>query len=175
MDSNNQFIDTEPDIGDSLPYDYDSKLIGLGGWFSLVIIGQLLAIASGIYGIFRLFPLLDPLLNNSNELYSLIIFMLLAIVLIYILLPCAILYFIYKRNIIFRAIFIVRLIISFVITMSFYVFVETPVYSISFINDFISFALQISWVFYLSQSKRVKNTFIYSKTIKQEADYLSHL
>lgn len=138
------------------PFDYDPALNGLGGWMILVIIGRLLTFFT--YG--SAIADLTLFLGYSPEADVYIYIMIALCVLFGIVLTGFILFFIFKRNIIFRKLLVIQIAISlgttFLICILFNAWSE-------FTRDiFTGIVGGAIWITYLYRSVRVKNTFIYA-------------
>lgn len=138
-----------------VPYDYDVALEGLGGWMVLFIIGRFLTMLSIISNAIKI----TDLLGIDKQIDVMLKFAL-AIAPIELILTILITYFIFKRNILFRKLFVIRIAISLVVTLgiTIYGYVIFSVFDYHIITNLIGAAI---WISYLYVSKRVKNTFIY--------------
>ncbi len=139
------------------PAGYDAALNGLGGWFSLIIIGLILGVARDIY--YMITVLQHPDLSGSFLYLALIIESAVDIAWV-----GTILFFILKRNIIFRKLFVLRFAVILLVNIILAACIDSRFYDLSDWTDFgISLAATMGWIYYLYSAKRVKNTFIYPK------------
>lgn len=132
---------------------------GLGGWFTLVMIGLVGMIILGIMSVLEVVQIEYTQINP----YFLVLFII--CILNEVCLSVAILFFIYKRNILFRLLFIVQTcVLIFCSFVDFYLSL-----SFGFQAEFslLSVLGRILWTVYLFRSERVKNTFIGMKSIAQ--------
>lgn len=138
------------------PYDYDPSLNGLGGWMILIIIGRILTIFSYISAISEV----TPLLGYSPEADVYLYIMIALCILFGIVLTGLILFFIFKRNIVFRTLMVIQITVSLTITFIICVLLNSwAELSIDIFTGVIGGAI---WITYLYRSVRVKNTFIYA-------------
>lgn len=133
--------------------------VGLGGWFTLIIIGLFAISLSGIVSIFELFSIgfekADPLLLTFYFFC----------ILNDVALSAFILVFIFKHNIIFRMLFIIQ---TCVITLCFFIYFYIALaFGFKSELNFISILGRILWTVYLFRSERVKNTFFGIKSINK--------
>ena len=148
-----------------LPNDLYPHLNGLGGWFVFVIIGRFAAILIGITTIFR-YASSYSLRDVLGAYYDIVI----AYSIIWlILLSAVVLYFIFKRNIIFRKLMLIQIafdlifaIVSIFILQSILSSLGLDPGSVDYgetqlVSSFIGACV---WIAYLYRSKRVKTTFI---------------
>ena len=159
----NQYLNTDnAQLSENIkPTDYDPTLIGLGGWMTVVIIGRFLTIIMGVIDLMDLMQCFDYL-GYTNTLDFIVYFGFIYDILIVIILSGVILYFIFKRNIIFRVLFVAQTISIMVFDIAISVYmtnlgVETDS---SIVRNIIFGAI---WIAYLYKSKRVKNTFLYPR------------
>lgn len=141
------------------PEDYDPSLDGIGGWLVLIIIGRFLSIVFGVKGIFDFsaYAGYDPQLDVL--VYSSIVFD----VLITIALSGVILFFIFKRNILFRTMIIIQMGICFLYVVILTIYTSSLGVAPDLAYNIVAFIESALWVLYLYKSKRVKNTYIYPK------------
>ena len=144
------------DIHD-VPWDYDRDLNGIGGWMIIVIIGRFITIVMALVSIPQLmenygyFSWLDTFVNLS----------LTVLVPIDVVVNIIILVFIFKRNILFRKIFVVYTIFILAVTVAGMIFLKLA-FDTAYTQGLTSFIGAAIWITYLYKSKRVRNTFIYS-------------
>lgn len=137
------------------------SVVGLGGWFVFIIIGEILAVISNVISIFILIP--DIGVNSKFDMY---VYFSIGLVLISIFISAAILYLIYTRNIFFRILFIVQIAIGFTCFIASFIF-HINGWDISQGSNSYNITWPIIWVIYLYKSKRVKNTFIHGHLNKK--------
>ena len=143
----------------SFPVDYDPTLNGLGGWLVVVIIGRILTILLGVLGITSE----SAYLGYSNSIDSLIYLELVIYILVSIIMSCVILYLMFKRNILFRRLFVIQTITIFLSNIILSLYVYNLGYEMSGSELASPLFAGVIWIIYLYKSKRVKNTFIYPK------------
>ncbi len=133
--------------------------VGLGGWFALIMIGLILSIIADIGGTVKLF--------QSDLSYMNLFFLLFFIICITneLILSAVILFFIFKRNILFRLLFVIQTCV-FAVCYFAYLFL-CAFYNIPPDISFMTIFARILWTVYLFRSERVKNTFIGTKSIAQ--------
>lgn len=141
------------------PEDYNASLNGLGGWMAFVIIGRFLDF---IYGIINLADLVTYA-GSSGDLDVYYTVMIVLNVLVIILGSALILYFIFTRNILFRRIMVIQVIIVLTVSTMSSIYFRSLGYSVEMSEMISSLVSATIWVTYLYKSKRVKNTFIYPK------------
>lgn len=124
--------------------------VGLDGWFTLIIIGLFGTIIVNIITVITLLPL-D--FSTVNMFYFSI---LIICVLNEVGLSSIILLFIFKRNIVFRILFLIQ---TCILGICFFLIPSG--------SSFIPILARILWTVYLYRSERVKNTFIGLKSINQ--------
>ncbi len=132
---------------------------GLGGWFTLVMIGLIGMIIIGIVSVIEVVQIEYIRINP----YFLVLFII--CILNEVCLSAAILFLIYKRNKLFRLLFVVQTCV-----LIFCCFADSYLSLISgFQTDFswLSVLSRILWTVYLFRSERVKNTFIGMKSIAE--------
>jgi hypothetical protein len=132
--------------------------VGLGGWFTIIIIGLILTIVANVA--------MTPQLLPNLVYYPLYLIVFLSICLINeVMLSAVILFFIYKRNIIFRKLFVIQtcilIVCAFILLFISYLFNVSSGFSITGV------LARILWTTYLFRSERVHNTFIGVKSINQ--------
>lgn len=162
--SNSIFFDK--DYKPQLPYDYNEELNGLGGWLIVFIIARFLTIINALIGIVDASDLIGYVPWVDTWLYIAI-----AVTVIFdIGLSVAILFYIFKRNILFRILFIVQ-ISSTVLFIA--IFSIALGYYFESILGTIGTAIGIAiWTAYVFKSVRVKNTFIFAHMSEEElAEY----
>lgn len=154
----------EPTTFEKRPYDYDTSLNGLGGWMILIIIGRVITILLNIKEIADIVPYLG--LNPEADLFFYIIISI--DILLGIVLTGAMLFFIFKRNILFRKLMVIQIAVSLAITFIVCIlFNSWAELSIDIFTGIVSGAI---WITYLYRSVRVKNTFIYAHNHYEDDD-----
>ena len=135
---------------------------GLGGWFTLVMIGLVGMIIVGILSVIQVVQIEYTQINP----YFLVLFII--CILNEVCLSAVILFFIYKRNILFRLLFVVQTCVLI------FCYFSDLYLSLSFgfqtELSLLSVFGRILWTVYLFRSERVKNTFIGMKSIAQLMD-----
>ncbi len=135
------------------PYDYDPSLIGIGGWLILVVIGRILSVIIGVYNFANTLVIFNQ--YNVSDFWSY------AITCIEMLngvgLSFVMLILIFKRNIVFRRLFVIQMSIAILDALLIGIYTSTYTTLISTI------ASTVVWTIYFYRSLRVKNTFIYDK------------
>ncbi len=149
----------EHDSAINYPNDYDPSLNGIGGWLVLVIIGRIISIILGAKDFFDL----TKLIGQDPNFEGIIIFGIVMDITLVILLSAVILYFLFKRNILFRNLFVIQVSLGFLFNVFVLVYFSSLGVNLgaaSLISPLIS---GVIWILYLYKSKRVKNTYIYPK------------
>lgn len=148
---NNTYLQKLTKNINSIPYDYDASLNGLGGWMVVFIIGHFL-------GILTIISSLAQLSNcrGFTEQLDTLVNITIIIAIIELILVIVALYYIFKRNILFRRVFVIRVVID--IISFFVVIMLDKLNSVDIISCIVS---AVIWITYVYRSKRVKNTFIY--------------
>lgn len=138
-----------------VPYDYDVALDGLGGWMVLFIIGLCLSLISMTTNAVKAINLL-----GIDKHADIMLKFALVITPIEFILTIIVICFIFKKNILFRKLYVIGVAISLVgaFSATIYGYVMFNVFSYQIISSLIGAAI---WISYLYVSKRVKNTFIY--------------
>jgi drug/metabolite transporter (DMT)-like permease len=124
--------------------------VGLGGWFTLVIIGLFGTILMDILSMFEVFPI-D--ISNVNIFYFVIY---LICIVNEVILSVVILALIFLRKIMFRNLYLIQ---TCVLGACFIVMLEG--------SSLVALLARILWTVYLYRSERVKNTFFGIKSINQ--------
>lgn len=141
------------------PVDYDASLNGIGGWLIFVIIGRILTIIIGIKDIFDS----SSAYGHGSEFDTLLTAAIIIEIVFGIIFSIIILNFIFTRNILFRTFFVIQVLVTF----AFYIFL-----TIYFSNLGVNYGTPsligsivggVIWILYVYKSKRIKNTYIYSK------------
>ncbi len=133
--------------------------VGLGGWFTFIIIGLIVLIISGVVGLSQMLSYL--------VYYPVYFIIFLSICIINeLFLSAVLLFFIYKRNIIFRKLYVIQTCI--LIASLLFIFILSFLFSISTDFSILGILARILWTVYLFRSERVHNTFIGFKTISHE-------
>lgn len=139
------------------PQDYDRKLNGIAGALFIFIVFSFLIIFFSLTGIANHIAYLkEPQLRTY------------ALLMLYFYIPAevglniAMLVFIFKKNIVFRVLFIIYSAIVVVSMTAAFVYLLT--YGIVYTTAIFRFVVTAIWILYLYKSKRVKNTFIYRYT-----------
>lgn len=128
--------------------------VGLGGWFAVIIIGLVGTVLFNVIGIFDVIPMIDW---PHVQLFRVMLWLI--CLLNDIVLSLVILWFIHKRNIIFRTLYLIQtclILFLFLILLVCYLQAVAPVYTL---------LARILWTVYLYRSQRVRNTFLGIKTI----------
>jgi hypothetical protein len=149
----------------NLPADYDPSLNGIGGWLIVIIIGRVLSVILGIQEIADC----SSLLRNGSHFVPLLYTSISVDIVIGIILSAVILLLIFLRSIAFRILFVIQVLAAFLFNIGAYIYFLSFGFDMlsSFWGPFIlSIAGGVVWIFYVYRSKRVKNTYIYSKTVK---------
>ena len=138
------------------PADYEPSLCGLGGWMTVVIIFRLLTVTLALLYI----PDYIASLGNSIDEYYFGIINLVAYIPFEVGIHIAILIYIFKRNIMFRKLFVIYVVVAFLLNFggALYLYIARDILSLQILFGLFSNAL---WILYMYKSKRVKNTFIY--------------
>lgn len=137
------------------PNDYDPSLNGLSGWLKLLIWGRYLGIAWTIKNI--LFFISKMSLYTKSTTYIIIA----SFAIFGILLPAVTLFYMLKRNIVFRKIYVYEAAIGIVVYVALTIYLSNKGISLDIlwlIKAILPYAI---WIPYLYKSKRVKNTYIY--------------
>jgi hypothetical protein len=134
-----------------IPGKASGQPIGLGGIFILFIIGLYVDI---LMNTFVMIDILSYDLTKANLFILTIIFIFLTNEVV---MSAFILYFVFRRNIIFRKLYLIQTCI-FAVCYIFLFSVNMPIFSI---------LMRILWTLYLFRSVQVKNTFIGIKSISE--------
>jgi hypothetical protein len=134
-----------------IPGKASGQPIGLGGIFILFIIGLCVDI---LMNTFVMIDILSYDLTKANLFILTIIFIFLTNEVV---MSAFILYFVFRRNIIFRKLYLIQTCI-FAVCYIFLFSVNMPIFSI---------LMRILWTLYLFRSVQVKNTFIGIKSISE--------
>jgi hypothetical protein len=162
MDSNN-FLDEEQRNA-VYPVDYDPSLIGIGGWLVLIILGQFLNIILCIKNIID-----SRSYIGKNAEFGLLFIVAIAVCILSVVLSAGILFFIFKTNITFRILFVIQGLLNLV----FVIFIASYIDGLGYNNGYLISSIvgsligNVIWITYVFKSKRVKNTFIYSRIYKK--------
>ncbi len=147
----------QPDI--HYPDDYNPSLNGISGWMVVVVIGRILTILIGAYGNINGLMTLASLHVSDSFLSAMLFIDLLNTV----GLSIVMLILIFRRNILFRTLFVVQLVVLIIETIIISLYASRA-YNVSLDpSDYVGLIGGVIWVIYLFVSKRVKNTFIYNK------------
>ncbi len=153
-----------------LPSDYDPSLNGFGGFFVFVIIGRFLTAITGVVLLMH-YTSSDRYAQILGAYYGIIIACLIGLSIV---MSVVVLFFISKRNIIFRTLLVIQTaatsvidLIGIIVIAHYYnsmgddaIFYQ-PVIRSGVTHFLISVIISMLWLGYLYMSSRVKNTFIY--------------
>lgn len=159
MDTNPEQLQQKPA---EYPADYNPCLNGIGGWLILIIIGRILSVILGIKDIadssaaYGFSPVFDTLLTVGIILD--IVFSITASVVILIL--------IFSRNILFRLLFVIQVVVMFIFNLIVIIYVNSLGYNFGSGMLIGSIIGGVIWILYVYRSARVKNTYIYPKLYK---------
>ena len=144
------------------PADFDPSLNGIGGWLILFIIGQF---ANGLYGTVSFISII-PYLGSSEQHNAFFAVSVAVGILVVFIGSIAILYCIFSRNILFRKLFIIQNVSSLVFMFFSYAYFTSFGFTYDVSGTSSSIISALIWLTYLYRSKRIRNTFIYSKQYK---------
>ena len=141
------------------PYDYDPSLNGISGWMVIVVIGRILTALISGYNDIKLIAML-----SANNMTDILFNLMLALDLLNTIgLSAVMLVLIFRRNILFRTLFVIQFALSILEAVIINIHVSAAYGVPADPSSYANFAGGIIWTIYLFVSKRVKNTFIYNK------------
>jgi hypothetical protein len=141
------------------PDDYDPSLNGIRGWMVIIVIGRILTLLYGAY-------------SNINGLMTFVSYHVSDFVLYLMLvidtlntvgLSVVMLVLIFKRNILFRTLFVIQFSALIIETIIIGIYVSKVYNAPLDPSDYVGLIGGVVWAIYLFVSKRVKNTFIYNR------------
>lgn len=149
----------------NIPYDYDKSLNGFGGWMAVFIIGHFLSILAIISGTVQLSDY-----RGFNEQIDTLINISIVLAIVELILVIIVIYLIFKRNILFRKIFVIRVVVSIAFAVGLEIYIYTLFGTVDSTQILYSIVPAAIWVTYVYRSKRVKNTFIYPYCLYADDD-----
>lgn len=165
------------------PYDYDQSLNGIGGWLVVVIIGRMIGIILAIKSIVDissvfarisdLTPTMDARISGIIPTVDAILTSGIILAVFDILFEILILVFIFSRNIRFRILFVIEILVDLVYTLIVLIYQNNLINDLGQVRNLGyssgtpaiigSIIGAIIWISYLYKSERIKNTYIYPK------------
>ena len=152
------------------PSDYDPSLNGFGGFFIFVIIGRFLTAITSVVLLMH-YTSSNRYAQILGAYYNIIIACLIGLSIV---MSVVVLFFIFKRNIIFRTLLVIQIAVTSIIDLIGIIVLShycnsmgedaifyRPVIRSGVTRFLISVIISVLWIGYLYMSSRVKNTFIY--------------